>query len=163
MASFKPILGIQSFSFVETLFLMVQLRTPCKGSLTQDFELQVFFTIQCPPGSECPIRTISDFYRKFAVIFANQRFSAVKEENFEVQILLRAYLSALYSRRLNFCLFFVFRSRQAGIDSTVLSAVSLTPGKNFRVFYISDRYEQQRGKVLLLVSLSPAIIVHRCR
>ncbi len=30
----------------------------------------------------------------------------------------------------DFCLFFIFRSRQAGIVSTVLSAVSLTPAKN---------------------------------
>ncbi len=45
-------------------------------------------------------------------------------------ILLRAYLSALYCCRLNFCLFFIFRSRQAGIVSTVLSALLLTPAKN---------------------------------
>ncbi len=45
-------------------------------------------------------------------------------------ILLRAYLSALYTCRLNFCLFFIFRSRQAGIVSTVLLAVSLTLAKN---------------------------------
>jgi hypothetical protein len=30
-------------------------------------------------------------------------------------------MSALYSCRLDFCLFFIFRSRQAGIVSTVLS------------------------------------------
>jgi hypothetical protein len=45
-------------------------------------------------------------------------------------ILLRAYLSALYSCRLNFYLFIIFRYRQAGIVSTVISAVSLTPVNN---------------------------------
>jgi hypothetical protein len=42
------------------------------------------------------------------------------------------YLSALYTCRLIFSLFFMYMSRQAGIVSTVLSAVlSLTPVNNF--------------------------------
>jgi hypothetical protein len=34
-------------------------------------------------------------------------------------ILLRAYLNTLYCCRLNFCFFFMYRSMQAGIVSTV--------------------------------------------
>ncbi len=49
---------------------------------------------------------------------------------FQILLSVRAYLSVFYFCRLNFCLFFIFRSRQAGIVSTVLSAVSLTPAKN---------------------------------
>ncbi len=45
-------------------------------------------------------------------------------------ILLRAYLSPLNTCRMNFCLVFIFRPRQAGIVSTVLSPVLLTPAKN---------------------------------
>jgi hypothetical protein len=42
--------------------------------------------------------------------------------------LLRAYLSALFCCRLNFCFIFIFRSRQAGIVSTVLSAKKCIDG-----------------------------------
>ncbi len=61
-------------------------------------------------------------------------------------ILLRAYLRALYFCRLNFWLFFIFRSRQAGIVRTVLSAVWLTLAKN-----------------LSAVSLTPVKVFRRCR
>jgi hypothetical protein len=59
-------------------------------------------------------------------IFANECLSAVsttlaiKEKNFELHIffhiLLRAHLNALYTCRSNFCLFFIFRSRQAALS-----------------------------------------------
>ncbi len=44
--------------------------------------------------------------------------------------MLRAELSALYMYRLNFCLFFISRCKQANIGSIVLSLVSLTPVNN---------------------------------
>ncbi len=74
-------------------------------------------------------------------------------------ILLRAYLSALYCCRLNFCLIFIFRCRQAGITSNVLSAACDT-GDNCRLFGYSDWYQRHRQKMLSPVSSSPAIIVH---
>ncbi len=113
----------------------------CKGSLTRDLWASSFFHISVSPGPlSVPLGQFKIF-RKFAVIFANQCLSAVsmipaiKEETFGVyvnffHILLRAFLSALYFCRLTFCLFFIFSSRQAGIVSTVLSVVSLTPAKN---------------------------------
>ncbi len=58
-------------------------------------------------------------------------------------ILLRAHLSPLYTCRLNFCLVFIFKPRQAGIVSTVLSPVSLTPVNK-----------------VSLVSLTPVINIH---
>jgi hypothetical protein len=42
--------------------------------LIQDF--QIFMNL-CPPSPEYPIRTVSNFFRKFAVIFANECLSAV--------------------------------------------------------------------------------------
>jgi hypothetical protein len=39
-------------------------------------------------------------------------------------------LSSIDTCRLNFCLFYIFRSRQAGTVSTVLLSVSLTPAKH---------------------------------
>ncbi len=54
--------------------------------------------------------------------------SSVSRENFLAMhffhILLRAYLCPLYTCRLNFSLFLIFRNRQAGIVSTVLLPVS---------------------------------------
>jgi hypothetical protein len=91
---------------------------------------------QWPPASKYPIRTVRIFFRKFVEIFANECLSAasttlvIKEKNFEVYIfyILRgSYLSAIYICRLNFCLFFIFRSGQADIVSTVFSPVSLAP------------------------------------
>ncbi len=56
--------------------------------------------------------------------------TAIKEKIFFsyafFYILLRAYLSPLYTCRLNFCLVLILRPWQAGIVSTVLSPVSLT-------------------------------------
>jgi hypothetical protein len=40
-----------------------------KGNLTRDFQLLVFSHISFPHDSEYPIRTISNFFRKFANIF----------------------------------------------------------------------------------------------
>ncbi len=83
-----------------------------------------------------------------------------------------------------FGLFFIFRSRQGGIVSTVLLAVSLTPAKNlpavlltpvnsfwavsltqvinFRLFGYFWLVSTTPGKNVIAVLLSPAIIVHRC-
>jgi hypothetical protein len=100
---------------------------------------------------------------------------AIKEKNFEVQffhILLWAYLSALYSCRLNFSLFFIFRGLASWYQHCLIGdvdtgekfiAVSLTPVNsfspltptiNFRLLDITDRYHQHRGKMLLPVLLS---------
>ncbi len=70
---------------------------------------------------------------------------------FHILFRVRAYLSVFYFSRLNFCLFFIFRSRQAGIVSTVLSAVSLTPAKNLSAVSLT------LVKSFLSVSLTPAI------
>jgi hypothetical protein len=42
-----------------------------KGSLTQDFLLQVFFMDQCPPGPQVFHWGRFEFFRKFVEIFAN--------------------------------------------------------------------------------------------
>ncbi len=48
-----------------------------KGSLTQDFRLQVFFMNQCPPGPQVFRWGRFEFFRKFAEIFANEYLSPV--------------------------------------------------------------------------------------
>ncbi len=94
-------------------------------SLTQDFELQRLFQIFS--------KICSDIHKSMFISCVNNtgdkrgKFGGV---NF-LNILWRAYLSALYSCWLNCCLFLIFRSRQAGIVSIVSSAVSLTPSKKF--------------------------------
>ncbi len=73
-----------------------------------------------------------------------------------------AYLSALYSCKFNFCLFFIFRPRQAGIVGTVLSAMSLTPAKSLSAVSLTQAINFRLfGYFWPLVSLSQAIIVHR--
>ncbi len=47
-----------------------------------------------------------------------------------LNILWRAFLSALYTLRMKFCLFFIFRCKQANIGRTLWSPVSLKPPKN---------------------------------
>ncbi len=48
-----------------------------KGNLTRDFELEVFFHKSVSPGPlSVPLGPL-EFFRKFAVIFANQCLSAV--------------------------------------------------------------------------------------
>jgi hypothetical protein len=56
-----------------------------KGTVSQDFLLQVFFMNQFPPAPEYPIRTVSIFFQKFAEIFASQGappVSTTSAENF---------------------------------------------------------------------------------
>ncbi len=54
-----------------------------KGNLTRDLELEVFFHKSVSPGPLSVPRPLSvplgpfEFFRKFAVIFANQGLSAV--------------------------------------------------------------------------------------
>ncbi len=106
-----------------------------KGSLTRDFELQVFFIHQCPLGPFWPFQIFLKICGNISesILISSVNYTSDKRKMLRykfIHILLRAYLNALYSCRLNFCLFFIFRSRQAVIVGTVLSAVSLTPAKN---------------------------------
>ncbi len=48
-----------------------------KGSLTQDFRLQVFFMNQCPPGPQVFLWGCLEFFQKFAEILANEYLSPV--------------------------------------------------------------------------------------
>ncbi len=95
-------------------------------------------------------------FQIFSKIRGEWMFKCLSEKNFKVNILLRAYLGALYNCRLNFCLFFIFRSRQACIVSTVFS-----PGSIYRrwhqqyilgILVISDQYQQHRWTILSVVT-----------
>jgi hypothetical protein len=54
-----------------------------------------------------------------------QRPSDKREKSLDI-IFSYFFTRTLYTYRLNFCLFFIFRCRQADIDSTVLLPVSLS-------------------------------------
>jgi hypothetical protein len=53
-----------------------------KGSVTQDFRLQVFFMNQCPPGPQLFSWGRFEFFRKFTEIFANEYFCSAVGEKF---------------------------------------------------------------------------------
>ncbi len=61
---FNLYICVFSYSFAIKLAVL-------NGSLTQDFQLVVFFH-ESPWTPEYPFRTISNFFRKFAEIFANE-------------------------------------------------------------------------------------------
>ncbi len=82
-------------------------RKTIKGSLTQDFRLQVFFINQCPPGPWVCHWDCFDFFRKFAgdnrewMFVSGVNDTGDKREKFSGTIffhfLWRAYLSVLYT------------------------------------------------------------------
>ncbi len=112
-----------------------------KGTMrkaSRDFQLQDFSWISVSPGPLSILLGPFQFFSKIHGDIHQWMFisgvydSGCKRERFWgihcFHNLLRAYVGALYTCRLNFCLFFIFRSRQACIVSTVLSPESIYRG-----------------------------------
>jgi hypothetical protein len=65
------VLGIGSENAESILTYSENTRKVFQGSLTLDFRFQVFFMNLCPPGPQVFHWSRSEFFRKFADIFAN--------------------------------------------------------------------------------------------
>ncbi len=100
-----------------------------KGSLTREFRLQVFFHKSVSPG---PLSIPLGPFRIFSKIRGDNRkwmfITGVNDTGNKWKkfwgiiffyFLLRATLSAHYTYRLNYCLFFIFRCKQANIGKTL--------------------------------------------
>ncbi len=107
-----------------------------KGSLTRDFGLQVFFINQCPPGPFWPFQIFLKICGDISVSMFISGVNNTRDKRGKCWGML----------------IFIFRSRQAGIVSTVLSAVSLTPAKNLSTVSLTPV-----NSFFSAVSLTPAI------
>ena len=106
------------------------------------FSTSGFFINQCPQGLRVSHQDRFEFFRKFSEIIANECLSAVsttpakKDKNFEIKFLkysVKSLVLCTLHLKIEFCLFFIFRCRQANIGRTLYWPVSLTPLKNLSV------------------------------
>ncbi len=91
------------------------------------FSFKFFSWINFPQAPKYPIKTVSNFFensRRYSRMNVYQRCPGNKREKIwrykflSCIVMLKAQLSALYTYRLNLCLFFSFMCRQADIGST---------------------------------------------
>jgi hypothetical protein len=110
-----------------------------KGVWHKIFAFRFFSKISVPRALEYPLMTISNFSKIRGDIREWMFISGVndtgeKREKFWDKIfkifLLWALLSALYTKRLKFCLFFIFRCKQANVGRTLWSRRSFEKSRN---------------------------------
>ncbi len=96
---------------------------PAKGSLTRDFQLQVFIMNQFPRAPQYPIKAIKCLL-KFVEIFISKggnATAAINDKSFEPEC--RCYWVGAYTYRMIFSKTIILRFRQTDNGSTVLSPV----------------------------------------